>query len=172
MNRRQFLAGAVGLGLTGGAAYVATNGLSSDGLPVTVATIDAQGSSPGEQRIPAQGKPTLIDLFATWCGPCGPQMDVLNALHAEYGNEVRFVSVTNERLGGGLTLDDIRGWWTEHDGDWTVGHDPDSTLFNALGAGGLPYLALTDAEGELVWAHGGPAKESELREQLDTVLGN
>lgn len=171
LSRRRVLAGVVGLGITGGAGWIATNGLSGgSGVGVTVDTIDAPGSTAGQQRVPVPGTPTLVDLFATWCVPCKAQMRSLRPVHETYGDRVAFVSVTNERVGGGFTLDDVRQWWREHDGSWTVGHDPDSTLMNELGANGLPYLALADANGETVWTHRGVASESQLREEIEAVL--
>ena len=174
MNRRRALAALGGLGMTVGGGYVALNGLGlgvgTEGVTVTVDTIDAPGSEAGQQRLPVPGRPTLIDLFATWCVPCEAQMRGLRAVHDDFGERVAFVSVTNERVGGGLTLDDVREWWADHDGDWTVGHDPESRLMSELGAGGLPFLALADGSGEVVWTHRGVASVETLRTELGAVV--
>ncbi|RDZ45749.1 TlpA family protein disulfide reductase [Haloferax sp. Atlit-19N] len=141
----------------------------SGDLPLVVDTVEAQGSSAGEARIPADGTPTVLDLFATWCAPCVAQMESLRTLHEEFCDDVAFVSVTNERLGGGLTMDDIRAWWAEHDGNWTVGHDPDSNLMRAVRANGLPYLVVFDADGSIAWTHRGLASEENLRAAVEDV---
>lgn len=146
-----------------------TDSAVSNDLPLVVETIDAQGSSAGETRIPVEGTPTVLDLFATWCAPCVAQMESLRKLHDEFGDDVAFVSVTNERLGGGLTMDDIRAWWAEHDGDWTVGHDPESQLMRAVRANGLPYLVVFDADGTVTWTHRGLASEANLRDAVEAV---
>ncbi|WP_261372666.1 TlpA family protein disulfide reductase [Haloferax volcanii] len=151
------------------ASATASSGSGSGDLPLVVDTVDAQGSSAGEVRIPAEGAPTVLDLFATWCAPCVAQMESLRTLHEEFGDDVAFVSVTNERLGGGLTMDDIRDWWAEHDGNWTVGHDPDSSLMRAVRANGLPYLVVFDADGEATWTHRGLASEENLRAAVEDV---
>jgi thiol-disulfide isomerase/thioredoxin len=170
VNRRQLLTALGGVALTGGAGYVAVNGLGTGAERVTVDTIEAQGSEAGRQQVPVPGRPTLVDLFATWCVPCIAQMRSLNPVYETFGDDVAFVSVTNERVGAGLTLDDIRAWWDRHDGQWTVGHDPESRLMNTLGAGGLPFLALADASGEIVWTHRGVASERQLRTELEAVV--
>jgi thiol-disulfide isomerase/thioredoxin len=170
MNRRQLLTALAGAGLTGGAAYVAVNGLGTDTERVTIDTIEARGSTAGELQVPVPGQPTLVDLFATWCVPCVAQMRRLVPVYETFGDDVAFVSVTNERFGGGLSETDIREWWADHDGRWTVGHDPESRLLNSLGAGGLPFLAFADATGEVVWTHQGVASESQLRAELEAVV--
>lgn len=142
---------------------------NSGNLPLVVDTIEAQGSTAGEVRVPVEGTPTVLDLFATWCAPCVAQMESLRSLHDEFGTDVAFVSVTNERLGGGLTIDDIRSWWSEHDGSWTVGHDPESQLMRAVRANGLPYLVVFDADGSITWTHRGLASEENLRAAIEDV---
>jgi thiol-disulfide isomerase/thioredoxin len=170
VNRRQLLAGVGGLALTGGAGYVAFAGLGTETERVTVDTIDARGSEAGRQQLPVPGRPTLVDLFATWCVPCIAQMERLGAVYDAFGSDVAFVSVTNERLGGGLSRDDVRQWWATHGGRWTVGHDPESRLMNILDAGGLPFLALMDASGNVVWTHRGVAGEAQLRSEIEAVV--
>ncbi|MFB6178504.1 MAG: TlpA family protein disulfide reductase [Halorientalis sp.] len=177
MNRRRVLTGLVGLALTGGSVWAVEEGLptggsgtGSDGPSVQVETIDAQGSAAGHTQVPVQGTPTLIDLFATWCAPCKEEMKILSRIHPEYAGDVAFVSVTNERVGGTLSKDDISKWWRKHDGNWTVGLDPESDLMSTLGANGLPYMALADASGRIQWHHSGPTDAATLRTQLESVV--
>lgn len=172
-TRRDLLAAVGGAAAVG--ASVGTAGclsLGGDDVAVTVDTLDARGSEAGRQRVPVPDTPTIVDLFATWCAPCADQMESLAPVHAAFGDRAAFVSVTNERLGGGLTEDDVRDWWVEHDGNWTVGHDPESDLMAALGADTLPFLAVADETGEVVWTHRGVASESTLREQVAAVTGD
>lgn len=173
MKRRQVLAALAGLGLTGGSVWAVQKGLPSDSstLPITVETIDAQGSEAGRIKVPVRDDPTVVDLFATWCLPCKEQMEVLSSVHPEYDDSVEFVSVTNERVGGSLTKDDIREWWRDHGGRWTVGLDPKSSLMSAFGADSLPYLVVVDSSGEVRWGHGGKFDEDTLRSRMDEALG-
>jgi thiol-disulfide isomerase/thioredoxin len=173
MRRRALLALA-GAALTGGSVWVATGGLASDdGLPVTVETMDARGSESGSLAVPVPGAVTVVDLFATWCSPCIEQMDALAPVHEAYADadDVRFVSVTNERLGETLTRADVRRWWRENDGNWTLGLDPESRLLSALGAGGLPYVAVAAPDGTVTWGESGVTSASALRDRIEAARG-
>lgn len=171
IGRRHLLAGVVGAGLVGGG--VVGSGVvdvGGDGLPVEVSTVDAVGSTAGRTRVPAAGTPTVIDCFATWCGPCAEQMAALGTVYDRYGDRASFVSVTNERFGGGFDRGALRAWWRDNDGRWTVGHDPEGDLLAALGSDGLPYLAVTDESGSVVWTHGGVASVETLDRHIASVL--
>ncbi|WP_049936105.1 TlpA family protein disulfide reductase [Haloplanus natans] len=183
LGRRHLLAGLVGTGLVSAGVVgsgVVDVGVSSGGakgagddtdrLPIDVTTLDAVGSTAGIAAVPVPETPTVIDCFATWCGPCVEQMDALGTVYDRYGDRAAFVSVTNERFGGGLGPDDVRAWWRDHDGRWTLGHDPEGDLLAALGATGLPYLAVTDGAGSIVWTHGGVASVETLDREITSVL--
>lgn len=176
VSRRQLLTGIGGVGILGASAWVGTQTLSDtdeSGLPVEVETMDARGSESGTTRIPSEDAVTVIDLFATWCTPCIEQMVALTAVAEEYSDDggVTFVSVTNERTGETLTREDIRQWWRRHDGNWTLGLDPESDLMAALNAGGLPYIAISDTDGTITWRHSGVTTVETLRSNVETAVG-
>jgi Redoxin. len=140
-----------------------------DRLPIRVETLDARGSTASKAVVPTPDTVTVVDLFATWCAPCDDQLEVLNAIRSEY-DEVSFISVTNERPSETLKKADIAEWWNRNNGAWTVGLDPGSELLAAFGAGGLPYIAITDENGAVKFDHSGLAGEKTLRDQLDALV--
>lgn len=42
------------------------------------------------------GKPTLINFWSTYCGPCIREMPALNLLKEKFGNAVNFIAITPE----------------------------------------------------------------------------
>jgi len=40
-----------------------------------------------------KGKTTVVDFWATWCGPCKAQVPYLKEMEEKYGSEVNFVSI-------------------------------------------------------------------------------
>ncbi len=168
MQRRTAIV--AGLGVVGTLTGVQLLRSREDGaVSEAVRAIDAPGSTAGRLMIPPTGTPAIVDLFATWCAPCATQMRALGAVHRAHGDDVRFISVTNERLGGGFETADIAAWWGEHDGAWTVAIDEGSDVMRAVGATTLPYLVGFDAEGQVRATHGGLASTAEVESIIQAV---
>ena len=176
MRRRHLLAGLASVGALGGAGAVATGGVpgalgGGDGVePVTLDTVDAPGSRDGEVTIPDPGRPTFVDFFATWCSPCVEQMPDLNEAYDRLGDEVAFVSVTPEDVGGAVSEQTVVDWWRENDGDWLVAADVSAELAARLNVGGYPSARAIDASGRVRWATSGTHTTEELVDGIERAL--
>jgi thiol-disulfide isomerase/thioredoxin len=172
------LAGLASVGVLGGAGAVATSnvptalgGAGSEPVePVTLDAVDARGSRDGEVTLPAPDRPTFVDFFATWCGPCAEQMPDLVEAHDRIGDEVLFVSVTTQNVGDAVSEETIVDWWAEHDGDWLVAADTSLELFTRLGVDGFPSARAVDATGRVRWADSGTHTTEEFVEGIERAL--
>ncbi len=97
-----------------------------------------------------QGRPTVVNLWATWCPPCRREMPVFEQAQAEFPG-VNIVMVNQGESAQqaqaflesqGLTLSDVL-------------LDPFSRTMHAVGARALPTTLFFDAEGQLVDSHMG-----------------
>jgi len=172
MKRRAFLAAGATVTLAGCGGIVGSGnggGGGSSGIEtLSVTTLDAPGSEAGEMSVPADGQPTVVDLFATWCAPCKPTINNLAQAREQIDSDVQFVSVSNEPLTGDFTTDDIVGWWEDFGGPWTVAHAGNGTLRH-FDAQRLPTSMLFGGDRVEVWRHAGVPKTSTVVEKINSL---
>jgi|GEM_PF-253920 len=197
MRRREVIAGLGALGIfgAGGVAYsgavenpfgsgeqvesveihrlddpdIPSGGVADATNSITFGTPGACGAATELVRLPERGQPTFISLFATWCGSCEAKMGPLAEVAPEFADTMQFVSVTNEPIGQSTSAGDVLEWWDNHDGDWPLLHDEALNLTREIGAQGVPYSALFDADNRVIWSDSGYKSADELREQLQRV---
>lgn len=95
-----------------------------------------------------KGKPVLVNLWATWCGPCVLEMPTLEKLAAKYDGRLTVLTVSQD-LGQQdkiTALFAAKGFTRLH--PWL---DPDNTLSNHYQTGVLPTTVLYDKDGKEVW---------------------
>ena len=67
-------------------AWVASIGILHAQLPtVTLKTIDGQNVR--TETLSNDGKPFIIDFFATWCKPCNRELDAIAEVYDEWREE-------------------------------------------------------------------------------------
>lgn len=159
--RRALAAGAAaGLALwSAGLATMAA--LTPRDLP-ELALTDLASGQPVRLRELAGGRPVVVNLWASWCGPCRREMPMMMAAQQRHP-DVAFVFVNQGEAAAAVRRYlDANRLVLEH-----VVLDRDAALGPALGSGGLPTTVVFDRHGRRTAAHmgllNGPA--------LATMLG-
>lgn len=165
---------AAGCGGSGGGSTDATHpdyARALQGSPAPLAALHEQenallpgGTEAFEKRLrELRGYPVVVNVWASWCGPCQFEFPVLQKLAAEYGKRVAFLGVNSE--------DDkaaAKTFLREEPVPYPSYVDGDKAIARSLGAAvGLPDTAFFDKRGELVNLKQGPyADDSELEEDV------
>lgn len=96
-----------------------------------------------------KGKPTLVNLWATWCAPCVTEMPLLDDLAGELGDSVRLLTVNEDLKGAEAVEPFFAGRNFAHLTRWM---DPKNELVIAYGGNAsLPLTVMYDAQGKEVW---------------------
>lgn len=106
-----------------------------------------------------QGKPVLVNFWATWCPPCREEMPLLRQVAAK-SPDVQFVGVAYD------DLPQVQKYAAENPGfyPFVVAGSEISNLFPQLGnsAQGLPFTLLIGADGKVKRVKLGPFRGDEL----------
>jgi len=93
--------------------------------------------------------PLVVNLWASWCGPCRKEMPILQGFHDEYGDRVQVIGIDYQDVQTEAAMDLVRQTGVTY----PLLADPQSELSGAApfpALRGLPFLALVDADGEVV----------------------
>ncbi|HST70636.1 MAG TPA: TlpA disulfide reductase family protein [Solirubrobacterales bacterium] len=116
------------------------------------------GTEAYEKRIAAlRGYPIVVNVWASWCGPCRYEFPVLQKLSARYGKKVAFLGVNSED-----SEDAAATYLRGEPVPYPSYSDPDKDILDSLGAtfGGVPDTAFYDSSGEIVFLKQGPYEEN------------
>ncbi len=103
-----------------------------------------------------RGKVVLLNIWATWCGPCRREMPTLDRLQAKLGGpDVEVVALSIDRDGIQVVTDFYAEVGVRH---LAVYIDESGEVARQLNAVGVPTTLLIDHEGREIGRHLGPAE--------------
>ena len=111
-----------------------------------------------------EGTPVLVNIWASWCGPCRDEAPHLASANEEFGDRVQFlgVDILDER-------GSARAFMREYGWTYPSVFDASAAIRDGLGLLGQPATLFYDASGELVKTWSGPLTEEALAEGLDEI---
>src|ERR1700723_4404905 len=121
--------------------------------------LEAQSSSSG-------GKVTVLDFWATWCGPCRHALPGLKQLQAMYGGrEVEVVSISED--------EDEAAWGSfgaPNQMNWTQRLDSNHQIMRQYGASALPTYVLIGKDGTVLQQYVGDDPDQPIVERMGPDL--
>ncbi len=105
------------------------------------------------------GKPRLLNVFASWCVPCAAEAPQLARLKAA-GATIEAVAIRDKP-------DDVRGFLARYGDPFAaVGSDPESEVQLAMGSSGVPETFVIDGKGQIVLQHIGDIRDENVPQIL------
>ncbi len=141
------------------------------GSPPPLAALHRQANEllPGgvdayEGRIAAlRGYPAVVNVWASWCGPCRFEFPHFQRAAADYGKRVAFLGIDSQD-----SPDHAETFLESEPVPYPSYEDPDEEIADSVGAIGLPATAFYDGEGELVYTKQGNYEDlAELRADIE-----
>lgn len=155
------------LGVLG--AVLVVSGCAASGLRSFAATGPARPLPPAGSLVDAdrrdfegilvglRGRPVVVNLWASWCGPCRVEAPLLQRAARHYGADVVFLGVDSKDQRGAA-----RGFLRHYGITYPNLFDGDGSIRHALELRGFPTTYIFDRKGRLVASVVGGISEQTL----------
>jgi len=113
----------------------------------------------------ADGRPTVVNLWASWCIPCRSEAPLLREASTRFGDRVRFVGVATEDAPS-----DSIAFIHEFDLTFENFGDPAGAVKAWASAPGLPVTLFVLPGGEILRRHYGVIDDQTLALGIDDIM--
>jgi cytochrome c biogenesis protein CcmG, thiol:disulfide interchange protein DsbE len=144
----------------------ATNVAPASLLPTTVSALPSFDFDSFERLLyELRGTPVIVNIWASWCGPCRTETPILVHAAERYGTHVQFLGVDIQD-----GRDTASSFLSEHAVPYPSVFDVSGDIHDRLGFVGLPDTLFYSADGAIVATWTGPLTAQALKDGIGQVL--
>lgn len=115
-----------------------------------------------------EGKPTILNFWASWCGPCKNEMPDFDEAYGEYKDKINFLMV-NLTDGSRETVETASDYIKKQGYSFPVYYDTQSDAVITYGVYSVPTTYFIDEDGNIISNARGAIDKETLQKGIDMI---